>query len=98
MKLRVVCVQYHTVVLVGDDGGDEEAKATVDTAIREGTLQPADAFVLEPKHERDLPADWREQEPFVGATISDTEYAAHAQTADGENLNSVEIYDHLYTK
>lgn len=101
-KLMVVCVQFHTCILV-PDGADataplQEAKESVLATIRAGGLEPHDAFAMEPKHERDLPFDWKDQEPFVAATIDDAAFAAYAQTADGQNLNTLEIFKSLYTK
>ena len=98
MKLIIASVQYHAVVLVSDEADAEEASATLLDSIKAGTIQPADSFSLEPRHERDLPFDWKDQEPFVGASISDENYAQHAQTAEGENLSVSEIYAHLYKK
>lgn len=98
MKLQTVIMQFTAVVLVGDDQPKEEAFATVLDAVKAGTLTASDQVSLEPTHERDLPVPWLEQQPYVATSISDEAYAQHACTADGDPLNVVEIFDHLYKK
>jgi hypothetical protein len=98
----VVCVQYHTCIVV-PDGADiaeriTEAKNSVIATIKEGGLEPADSMAMEPKHERDLPFDWKDQAPFVSAAISDEDFAQYACTAEGEALTSLEVFKNLHTK
>ena len=98
MKLQTVIIQYTAVVLVGDERPKDEAFETVIEGIKAGTIEPSDRASLEPTHERDLPAAWVEQQPFVAASITDEQFAANACTAEGEQLNVVEIFDTLYKK
>lgn len=101
-KLMVVCVQYHACILVSDGANIadaiKEAKDSVIATIKEGGLEPHDSFALEPKHERDLPFDWKTQQPFTAATITDEQFTQFACTAEGETLNALEVFKSLYTK
>jgi hypothetical protein len=102
-KLMIVCIQYHACILVkgGDTIADaiKEAKDSVIATIKsEDGLAPHDAFAMEPKHERDLPFDWKDQQPFASAEIDDDAFAKFACTAEGEALTTLETFKSLYTK
>lgn len=104
MKLMVVCVQYHACILVPDGASIadaiKDAKDSVIATIKqqEGGLEPHDAIAMEPKHERDLPFDWKTQQPFTSANVTDEQFAQFACTAEGEALNSLEVFKSLYSK
>lgn len=103
MKLMVVCVQYHACILVPDGANIADAikdakDSVIATIKQEDGLAPHDSFAMEPKHERDLPFDWKEQQPFASANVTDEDFAKYACTAEGEALNSLEVFKSLYSK
>lgn len=54
----------------------EEARATILEAIRDGEqpLDPSEQNALPVSREREVRDAWREEKPFVGATVSDEDF------------------------
>lgn len=86
MKLLIIGVQYSIAVLV-EDGHEEEAQGVADAAIQSGELKPLDRFSIEARTVKEVPKDWLEQPPYVGASVSDAAFAAI--TKDGEDVTSI---------